>query len=68
MDQRKRYLWDLRGAKGYEVQTSARKDSIEMNKDKGKLWSVPMVWVASGKEVLDEIAQLTKDTSERLDV
>ena len=56
VNQKKKYLWDLRGAKGYEAQTSARKDAIEMNKAKN---SMPITWVAEDEEVLEEIKRLT---------
>ena len=29
--QKKRYLWDTGGVKGYEIQTSSRKDSVLEN-------------------------------------
>ena len=48
----------------YEAQTSARRDSIEMNRDKGKLWGVPMVWVSDSKEVLNGISKLTDNAGE----
>ena len=32
----KRYLWDFAGAMGYEIQTSARKEAIEMNEAKNQ--------------------------------
>ncbi len=44
-------------AKGYEIHTSARKDSIEENMGKGKRWGVPMVWVAEDKKVLEELSK-----------
>ena len=63
MNQKKRYLWDLRGAKGYEAQTSARKDSVEMNIGKGEIWNVPLVWVGD-EETVKAIMELTKGTNE----
>ncbi|OJI08079.1 MAG: hypothetical protein BK997_01060 [Candidatus Micrarchaeum sp. ARMAN-1] len=58
---RKRYLWDLRGAKGYEAQTSARKDSIEENMNKSSIWGVPVVWVVENEDLLKELKEVTKD-------
>ncbi len=52
----KRYLWDKANAMGYEVQTSARSDAIEMNKAKS---SLPITWVANTEEVLEKIKALT---------
>ena len=58
---KKRYLWDREEARGYEVQTSAREDSISMNKEKAKEWGIPMVWVSDSAEVLDEIRKMAGD-------
>ncbi len=67
VDKKKRYLWNLRGAKGYEAQTSARRDSIEMNKGKAKLWSVPMVWVTENNtETATIIKNLTENNNQYL--
>ena len=35
--QKKRYLWDTAGVKEYEIQTSARKDSVRQNAEKEDL-------------------------------
>lgn len=63
---KKRYLWDKGSVKGYEAQTSARRDSIVENMDKGKIWSVPMVWVVDGNMTLEEIRKITGDANECL--
>ena len=52
----KSYLWDTASMMGYEVQTSARSDAIEMNEAKT---GMPITWVASNQVVLDSIKQLT---------
>ena len=52
----KRYLWDVAGAMGYEIQTSARKEAIEMNEAKT---GIPITWVAGDEEVLEGIKRLT---------
>jgi hypothetical protein len=52
----KKYLWDTANAMGYEIQTSARKDAIEMNEAKTGL---PITWVAEDESVLEEIKRLT---------
>ena len=41
---------------GYEIQTSARKEAIEMNEAKTGL---PITWVAEDEAILEEIKQLT---------
>ena len=55
INEKKRGLWDISQAKGYEIQTSARKDSIKMNNEKAQRWGVPMVWVSDDAEVLAKI-------------
>ncbi|MGC8622198.1 MAG: hypothetical protein ACP5U0_09815 [Caldisphaera sp.] len=49
MNKAKRYLWDKADAMGYEVQTSARSDAIEMNKAKS---SLPITLVADNEEAI----------------
>ena len=41
----KRYLWDTGGVKGYDIQTSSRKDSVRQNEGKAGLWEVSIGWV-----------------------
>ena len=65
---KKRGLWNLKKAKGYEVQTSARKDSLADNKDKVRIWGVPIVWVADNKDVLKKIKHQTGDYGEFMTV
>ena len=44
----KRYLWDTGGVKGYDIQTSSRKDSVRQNAVKSELWGVPVKWIFAG--------------------
>ncbi len=44
---KKRYLWDAGQVKGYEIQTSMRKDSVEQNAVKSNLWNVEIEWVSN---------------------
>lgn len=60
----KKWLWDEKGVKGYEIQTSSRPDSVEMNSGKAKRWNIPLVWVASTNEVLEEIRKFTNGADE----
>ena len=57
----KRYLWDVASAMGYEIQTSVRKEAIEMNEAKTDL---PITWVAEDKEVLEGIRRLTNENGQ----
>ena len=65
---KKRYLWDREEVRGYEVQTSAREDSISMNKEKAKEWGIPMVWVSDSTDVLDAIRKATNDSNEYMKI
>lgn len=56
INEKKRGLWDISQAKGYEIQMSARKDSINVNKGKSCIWGIPLVWVSDSEEVLGEIS------------
>jgi hypothetical protein len=62
--QRKRYLWDREGVKGYECQTSAREDSVRENIGKSERWGVAMVWVAETKEIQSEIKKVIEGRGE----
>ncbi len=54
----KRYLWDVASAMGYEIQTSARKEAIEMNESKT---GMPITWVADNEQILKAIKQVTNE-------
>ena len=53
---KKKYMWDDMGVMTYEIQTSARKEAIEMNEAKTGL---TITWVAEDEEVLKNIKRLT---------
>lgn len=57
---KRRGVWDMRKAKGYECQTSAREDSVKENIGKAERWGVPMVWVAEDNEVIDRIRHICR--------
>ncbi len=62
----KKWVWDQKGMKGYEVQTSAKADSIEMNRGKAERWKIPLVWIAENNEILEEIRRNTENKNEYL--
>ena len=66
LDLRKKYLWYDEGRRAYEIQTTARKDSIEANKNKNKKYKLPITWVTYDEGVLDEIKRLTENKDEYL--
>ena len=66
VNSKKRGLWDPSAAKGCEVQTTARKDSIAENAGKRELWRVGIVWVASGEGMAEELRKATGGGDEYL--
>ena len=65
-DKKKKYLWDDVNRRAYEIQTTARKDSIEANKNKNKKYKLPITWVTYDEGILDEIKKLTENKDEYL--
>jgi hypothetical protein len=45
VNEKKKYLWDVGQVKGYEIQTSMRKDSVKQNAIKSEMWGVKMEWI-----------------------
>ncbi len=62
--EKKKWIWDQKGIKGYEAQTSARKDSVDENKGKAERWKIPLVWIANDSSILEAIKGLTNNTNE----
>lgn len=58
--------WGISKAKGYEVQTNARRDSIKENIVKCQRWNTPMVWVSDNPKVITEIERITNNRNEYL--
>ncbi len=44
VDAKKKFLWDDKNRKAYEIQTTARKDSVLANWDKKEKYKVPIIW------------------------
>ena len=57
-------LWDVSSAKGYEVQTSARSDSVKENAGKAYRYGIPIVWISDNKEVLGILEKITRGQDE----
>ena len=57
----KKYLWEDKNRKAYEIQTTARKDSILANSDKKHKYNLPIIWVTYDKSILEEIKEITED-------
>jgi hypothetical protein len=59
VDRRKKYLWDDNSVKAYEIQTTARKDKVLLNKAKESKYGMPITWVTYDKGIMDNIKELT---------
>ena len=70
VDKRKKYLWDDKARRAYEIQTSARKDAIEANSAKKEKYGLPLTWITYDKEILKSIKEITanKDSYMLVDV
>ena len=64
VDKRKKYLWDDNNVKAYEIQTTARKDKVLLNKEKESKYGMPITWVTYDKGIMDNIKELTANKDE----
>ena len=66
VDLKKKYLWDDKNRRAYEIQTTARKDSVLQNAKKRDLYKMPITWVCYDNDMLGEIKKLTDNKDEYL--
>lgn len=59
VDKRKKYMWDDKARMAYEIQTTARKDKVLLNKAKESKYGLPITWVTYDKGIMDNIKELT---------
>ena len=59
VDRHKKYLWDDEDVRAYEIQTSARKDAIELNGAKKEKYGLPITWVTYDKDIMKDIKEIT---------
>jgi hypothetical protein len=64
VDAKKKYLWDDVKRRAFEIQTTARKDSVMANAEKKKKYGLPITWVSYDAKVLEEIKKLTDNRDE----
>lgn len=62
----KKYLWDDKNRRAYEIQTTARKENITANRVRNQKLGLKMVWVHYDKEILEEIKRETNNEDEYL--
>jgi len=56
---KKKYMWDDKNRRAYEIQTTARRDSIMANADKKDKYKIPITWVTYDEGILNEIKKIT---------
>ncbi len=66
VDTRKKYLWNDARRRGYEIQTTGRKDSVSGNSKKRTKYNIPITWVSYDGDTLEEIKKLTNGKDEYL--
>lgn len=62
----KKYLWDDKNRRAYEIQTTARKENALANKERNDRLGIPITWIAHDKDMLEEIKKLTNSEDEYL--
>ena len=66
IDAKKKFMWDDKNRRAYEIQTSARKDSVLANADKKQKYNIPITWVTYDEGILEEIKKITENKDEYL--
>ena len=66
IDAKKKFMWDDKNRRAYEIQTSARNDSLLGNADKKQKYNIPITWVTYDESILEEIKKITENKDEYL--
>ena len=56
---KKKYMWDDKNRRAYEIQTNAREDAILANAKKKEKYNIHITWVTYGESILEEIKKIT---------
>jgi hypothetical protein len=62
----KKYLWDDKNRRAYEIQTTARKENIMANRERNIKLGLPTAWITYTNEPMEEIKKLTENKDEYL--
>lgn len=62
----KKYLWDDKNRRAYEIQTTARKENILVNRERNKKDGLPTTWVFYDKSMAEQAKEYTKNEDEYL--
>jgi len=63
---KKKYLWEDKNKRAYEIQTTARKENILANKKRNAESDLPMTWVTYDERLMEEIKKITDNKDEYL--
>ena len=66
VDVKREYLWDDKARMAYEIQTTAREDSVRANMDKKEKYKTPITWVTYDEKILEEIKKITENKDKYL--
>ena len=58
---KKKYMWDDKNRRAYEIQTNAREDSVLANANKKQKYNIPITWITYDESILEEIQKITED-------
>ena len=60
IDEKRKYLWNDKARRGYEIHTTATKVKIQDHGDRADRYGLPLTWVSWNQEVLDTIRKYRK--------
>ena len=63
---KKKYMWDDKNRRAYEIQTNAREDAILSNSKKKEKYRILITWVSYDGDLLEEIKKITENKDEYL--
>ncbi|MEM4098108.1 MAG: hypothetical protein QXS81_05435, partial [Candidatus Micrarchaeaceae archaeon] len=63
---KKKYMWDDKNRRAYEIQTTARRDSVLTNAEKKQKYNIPITWVTYDEGIVGEIKKITENKDKYL--
>lgn len=61
VDKKKKYLWDDKNKRAYEIETTARADNIIKNMERNRRAELLVTWINYDKDMLEEIKKITEN-------
>ena len=63
---KKKYMWDDKNRRAYEIQTNAREDAILANAKKKEKYNILITWVSYDREIIEDIKKVMGHTDSYL--